>query len=142
MGIRHHDNPVTMDPGAPSGFDGTDVGWYDPTEGTTLTTNRPTDPDPHWEAVGFGIIDGGLPEITDFAVSGTGGITTPVNVQQVVDVEVSGVPGMQNTYPARPEITQFTISGQAAQSNARSEVWQLDFSGSCLLYTSPSPRDS
>ena len=134
-GIRHHENDVGTDPGAPTGADGTGGGWYDPTEGTTITTNRPADPDPHWEARGVGIIEGGQQEITDFDVQGiSGDVTTVVTPdQQRHEVTTTGIAGQRVTIPAQQEQTRFTFTGFPASINAGGignvETWQIDVTG-------------
>ena len=134
-GIRHHENDVGTDPGAPTGADGTGGGWYDPTEGTTITTNRPADPDPHWEARGVGVIEGGQQEITDFDVQGiSGDVTTVVTPdQQRHEVTTTGIAGQRVTIPAQQEQTRFTFTGFPASINAGGignvETWQIDVTG-------------
>ena len=131
--IRHHDNPVGTQPDNPAGFDGTDNGWYDPVVGSPITTNRPDDQNPHWEATGFGVEIGGIQEITDFAITGTGGVQTTVTTpaQQRVNFDLSGTIGERElTTPERPEITEFTFTGQAAEAVGSPEYWALDFTGS------------
>ena len=128
-GIRHHDNPVGTDPNAPSGRDGTDVGWYDPEVGATITTNIPADPDPHWEARGFGRLLDGRNRILDFGLTGEGAvfesITTPGNQEYRFDA--SGTPGQRVLdIPARPEITQFDLSGAAALFSGTAGIPQID----------------
>ena len=116
------------------GADGTGGGWYDPTVGTTITTNRPADPSPHWEATGVGVNIGGTNRIVDFALTGEGGEVQTTNTPGIQEYRftASGTPGerVQLRGP-QPEITDFTFSGTAAQTHP-----------TCLLYTSPSPRDS
>ena len=121
------------------------TGWYDPTVGTTLTTNVPADPDPHWEARGFGVIEGGTQEIVDFAVTGTAGQTTTVSTpsQQRVDFDISGTVGQREiTLPAGQEITEFTFAGQAAEAVGNPEYWALDFTGSSDAASSATPGTS
>ena len=110
--IRENDNPVTMDPGAPTGFSGTGGGWYDPT-----STSRPADPDPHWLAEATVPVTNTRDRVIDFALSGTTGeiISTSVDVAQNLLFTFQGDIGesTQTTVTAT-EQTQFTLSGQAA----------------------------
>ena len=141
-GIRHHDNLVTNDPGFPTGPDGTTTGWYDPVEGSPLTTNRPANPNPHWEARGFGDPVGGMNRVLDFDFSGTGGQTTTVRTpsNQIVEFDFSGTVGeRQLTQPQQQEITEFTFTGQAAEVVGRTEIWEFDFTGSSDQFISGTP---
>ena len=116
--IRHHDNSIRNDPRAPTGIDGTGGGWYDPVEGSPITANRPTDPNPHWEAVTQVVPEGARPRVVDFTTSGTAGgaITQDTNTTQIIEFDVSGDIGQRvQTRTAQPEITEFTFSGQAAE---------------------------
>ena len=109
------------------------VNWYDPTVGSPLTTNVPADPDPHWEARGFGVIEGGVQEITDFSIAGTAGttVTTRTPSNQQVDFDLSGTIGSRElTQPIQPEITDFTLTGTTAECAGRSEIWGFNFTGS------------
>ena len=65
-----------MDPGAPTGAEGTGGGWYDPTVGATITTNVPADPDPHWQATTTIPITAGTNRTVDFTFTGEGGVAT------------------------------------------------------------------
>ena len=113
--IRHHDNPVGTDPGVPTGTQGTDIGWYDPVQGSTITTNRPADPDPHWEATTTVQSDGGRRRIVDFTATGQSGRTNVVTpgVAEVGTIEVAAA-AMTGSggaiIPAQPEQFQVGIS--------------------------------
>ena len=134
--IRHHDNPITQDPNAPMGPDGVLVGWYDPVEGSPITTNRPSDPNPHWEARASVIPTGGQRRVIDYGITGISGTRTgtPTDVPQEVTFTVSGTPGQQQSIPAEPEITQFDFSGTTAEFDAARqgsrEQWEITATGS------------
>ena len=135
--IRHHDNLITNDPGAPMGPEGTDTGWYDPVEGSLITTNRPTDPNPHWEAVTDAPAIDAAERIVDFDITGTAGTiaSQDTDVQQEIVFALSGEIGdqVQTSAPQR-EITEFTFSGTSAEVSATpntpgTEEWDLEFFG-------------
>ena len=113
--IRHHENPVTMDPGSPMGENGTDVGWYDPVEGSSLVINRPADPSPHWEATATVQSEGGTNRVVDFTASGQTGRTDVVTpgVAEVGTIEVAST-AMTGSggaiIPARPEQFQLRLT--------------------------------
>ena len=130
--IRHNDNPVTMDPGAPTGTEGTGGGWYDPVEGSTITTNVPADPNPHWEAIAENVSVTGLNRVVEFTFDGVGATTvdTPVPQQQEYTFEVTGTPGAREVvHGPRPEITDVTLTGTAANFHTGEvgieETWNL-----------------
>ena len=130
--IRLNENLITNDPGPPTNSTGTDRGWYDPNTPFGRQMNR----DPHWEARTLVRATGGENRILDYTVTGTSGVqtstSTPTNQQ--IRFDVSGTPGQAITTPAQPEITEFTLSGTAADyaANAigRQETWQIDATGS------------
>ena len=134
--IRHHDNPVGMQPMNPAGQEGTDNGWYDPVVGSPITTNVPTDPDPHWEATGFGIDVGGTNREVSFDLTGQGAIVTTTETPQTAEynLAVSGTPGERVVVtPARPEITNFGFSGTTSATTTTAglpEIWTITASGS------------
>ena len=134
--IRHHDNPVTTDPNAPSGPTGNDVGWYDPREGTSNTTNVPADPNPHWEAITISSPIGAETRSLRFDLLGTAGAVdiNSVDVNQQLDFTFSGVQGFNRVLaPARPTMTDFTFSGQAADAvpitAGQPERWRIQSNG-------------
>ena len=132
---RHHENPVTLDPGAPMGADGTGGGWYDPTVGTTITTNRPADPSPHWEATGTGVNIGGANRIVDFTLTGEGGAfeTTTTPSAQQYRFTPSGTPGQRvEVSGPRQEITNFTFSGTSSNATGTAglpDIWDIEVNG-------------
>ena len=133
--VRHHDNPVTMTPMDPGGMDGTDNGWYDPIEGTTITTNRPDDPDPHWEATGIGIDIGANEREVAFDFAGQGAILTVTETPQFQEhnLVVSGTPGQRGVQtPAAQEVTQFDFTGTTSTSLTNPgipEIWDISVAG-------------
>ena len=112
--VRHHDNPVAEDPGAPTGISGTGGGWYDPVEGSVIGENKPTDPDPHWEARAFasGEIVPGTNNIKRFTFSGTSADA------------VSGATSLSE------KVTRFFVQGFNPGRRAETTpaaAWEVDF---------------
>ena len=135
--FRFHENPVTMDPGAPSGPDGTGGGWYDANDGV----NR--DDDPHWEAVTQAEAANAENRVVDFTVSGTSGSGDLVrtNVQQVIDFEFTGDPAAATTTQAATrESRRFRITGVGANTEPDVNIagsptrWHLDFAPTASYY--------
>ena len=119
---RFHENAVTMDPGAPTGMNGTGGGWMVSSD------------NPHWQAVTTSNPVGATREVTDFAVTGTAGTVTTqtADVMQQHSVAVSGVPGREMSFPAVPEVTTFTTTGNAANVTglpALQEQWNIRTTG-------------
>ena len=117
------------------GADGTGGGWYDPTVGTTITTNRPADPSPHWEATGTGVNIGGANRIVDFTLTGEGGAfeTTTTPSAQQYRFTPSGTPGQRvEVSGPRQEITNFTFSGTSSNATGTAglpDIWDIEVTG-------------
>ena len=125
---RFHENPVTMDPGPPTGSDGTTGGWYDANDGITR------DDDPHWQAVTQAEAAGAENREVNFTISGTSGTgtTTMNDTQQVIDFAFTGDPAVANLVtPAVREVTEFTFAGETADAGSPSAgvqaQWEFDF---------------
>ena len=126
LGYRFHNNVVTIDPGAPTGMDGKGGDWYE--RGDALDVSNP-----HWEAVGAGRAFGGSQREVSFTVTGTAASieSTEVDVAQQIRFDLSGTIGeREQVMFDRPEITDFTFSGIAADVAGLQEYWQLGFTGS------------
>ena len=126
LGYRFHNNVVTIDPGAPTGMDGKGGDWYE--RGDALDVSNP-----HWEAVGAGRAFGGSQREVSFTVTGTAASieSTEVDVAQQIRFDLSGTIGeREQVMFARPEVTDFTFSGIAADVAGLQEYWQLGFTGS------------
>ena len=127
--IRHHENDVANDPGPPMGPEGTGGGWYDPVEGSSITTNRPADPDPHWEARTTAPVPDASNRVVDFLLSGVSGntIQTITNVEQMIEFTFSGMIGERmQTQTATQERTQFTFSGTSSVfTGGGRETWNV-----------------
>ena len=113
---RFHENAVTNDPGAPTGADGTGGGWYD-----ADSPSAPSDPNPHWEAVGQGTITNQSNRELDFTFTGNSADVTTSNVPTNQDLlfNLSGLPGeTTTTSDGSPERAELTITGNTGSDTS------------------------
>lgn len=139
--IRQSETIPSINPGVPpatNGAEGTPVGggsgaqnWYDPNG-----SNVPTNPVPRWNAEASVTRMPGSNRVLSFAMTGSGGteVTANTDVAQIIDFDFAGTIGQRTLqYAARPEITTFTMAGQAAEADSVDpgveEVWQIACSG-------------